>query len=365
MIETHVVNALLLPALREGFLFKIVNFINGLVAPSFLFCAGFAFAITLERKWEDYMRLGRTFWRYTARIGFILAVGYALHLPHFSFRRLLVGTDPAAWMQFFQSDILHVIALTLLVLLLAAVTVRRRALLVAVAITAGLICVFSAPIVRAGDYSALPAYLRPYLTSAYMSQFPIFPWSAFLIVGAVTGFYYLAARNRHREGLFMLRLSVFSFAGIAASIISAMLPLTLYPTADFWGPGPEFFILRAGIVMLILALLWRLDESPVSPAEPPAIVRSPITLFGRESLLVYVIHLLIVYGYMLRWSFVREFSQTLDLTQCLGLFAALAAAMYLLAFSWHTLKTRNREAARYVRYAVYGCTVLIFLIKAD
>ncbi|HMD13095.1 MAG TPA: heparan-alpha-glucosaminide N-acetyltransferase domain-containing protein, partial [Bacteroidota bacterium] len=46
MIETHVFNALLLPQLKEETFFKILTFVNGLVAPSFLFCAGLALAIT-------------------------------------------------------------------------------------------------------------------------------------------------------------------------------------------------------------------------------------------------------------------------------------------------------------------------------
>ena len=46
MIETHIVNALLRNDLRHETAFVILNFINGLVAPTFLFCAGFAFAIS-------------------------------------------------------------------------------------------------------------------------------------------------------------------------------------------------------------------------------------------------------------------------------------------------------------------------------
>jgi len=363
MIETHVVNALLLPALRQGPFFKVVNFINGLVAPTFLFCAGFAFAITLDRNWDDVLRLGKTFWRYTMRMGFILAVGYMLHLPHFSFRRLVALEDPGAWTPFFQSDILHVIALTLLFLLISAAIARRRPVLTALALASGLGCIFAAPLVRAGDYSAFPVFLRPYLSGEYMSQFPLFPWSAFLLGGAVTGFLFLPMRSAHREGLFMLRLSVLATSAIAGAILIAVLPFRLYPADDFWGPSPWFFIVRSGLVMLLLALLWRLDGPRPDPPRPPVVVRSPVTLFGRESLVVYVVHLLIVYGYMLRWSFVREFSQTLDFTECFALAAALGAAMYLLAFVWHALKTRDMILAAYVRYGLYGGTVLLFLLK--
>jgi uncharacterized membrane protein len=67
MIETHVFNAILLPELKDQTPFKILTFINGLVAPSFLFCAGMALAVTLQRKWDVYTNLQRPLWRYLFR----------------------------------------------------------------------------------------------------------------------------------------------------------------------------------------------------------------------------------------------------------------------------------------------------------
>lgn len=46
MIEVHVFNAFLLPELRQTGWFSVLNFINGLVAPSFLFVSGFAFQVS-------------------------------------------------------------------------------------------------------------------------------------------------------------------------------------------------------------------------------------------------------------------------------------------------------------------------------
>src|SRR5581483_3674314 len=41
MIETHVVNSFMAEALRHASWFSVLNYLNGLVAPSFLFIAGF------------------------------------------------------------------------------------------------------------------------------------------------------------------------------------------------------------------------------------------------------------------------------------------------------------------------------------
>src|SRR5262249_37538765 len=43
MIETHTFNSLLKPFLKEEGWFHVLNFFNGLVAPSFLFASGWAF----------------------------------------------------------------------------------------------------------------------------------------------------------------------------------------------------------------------------------------------------------------------------------------------------------------------------------
>lgn len=56
MVETHVVNALLLNSLRQSFVYISLDFLNGFVAPSFLFVAGFSFTLALNRKGDAYRR---------------------------------------------------------------------------------------------------------------------------------------------------------------------------------------------------------------------------------------------------------------------------------------------------------------------
>ena len=45
MIETHVFNAFLAAQFRDSQWFRNLNFLNGLVAPSFLFVSGFVFLL--------------------------------------------------------------------------------------------------------------------------------------------------------------------------------------------------------------------------------------------------------------------------------------------------------------------------------
>jgi hypothetical protein len=356
MIETHVMNALLLPAVKLETPFKILTFVNGLVAPSFLFCAGLAFAVSFHRKWSEYVSAGKTFWRYAVRMVFILGVAYSLHLPFFSLSRMRALPDEQAWIPFFQVDILQVIAVTLLLMAVLTLIARKEVFFYLAIAGLSLGIIFSSPPVRELDYSQVSIWLRPYFTMQYRSQFPLFPWAAFLMGGALVGYYFLRAHERGNDALIMKRLTVAAAVMIAASLVAEILPFTVYPHHDFWRASPEFFFVRLSIIILVLALLWRLTWKKVSSSVV-------ILTLGQESLLVYTVHLLVVYGYTYEFSFVRLFGPELNYVQCLGLFAGLTIAMVGMAFVWHRMKRWNMRIAKIVQTAVLAGIVLTFLLK--
>jgi len=357
MIETHVVNALLRPDLKDEVFFKVLTFINGLVAPSFLFCAGFALAIIFQRKWEDYMSLRKPLWRYLYRLLFIIVVGYSLHLPFFSLTRLRSITDDRLWISFYQVDTLQTIAVTLILLVLLAIVIRRRNYFIGAAIFIAMGLIFTAPVVRDMDYSVSAVWLRSFLTTQFKSQFPLFPWSAFLIGGTIFGYWFLAAKETGSQKKYIKNVTYLAVAAIIISLVAELQPITFYPNHNFWRASPEFFFVRFGLVLLFMVLLWWYEQKRKVRAI------SVFTLFGRESLLVYVVHLLIVYGYTYEWSFVRYFGPTLNYFSSFVLFIGLIAGMYLMAFVWDRLKVWNMKAAKIVEVVVLSAIVLMFLLK--
>ncbi len=343
--------------IKDQTLFKILTFLNGLVAPLFLFCAGFALAITLHRKWNDYVMFRKPLLRYAFRLIFILIVGYSLHLPFFSLTRLLLLNDEKLWISFFQVDILQTIAITLLLLVFLAVFTRRYAIFIGASLFIAVIIIFISPIIRNLDHSAMPIWFRPYLSPQFKSQFPLFPWSAFLIAGTILGYWFLKLKERGEEQKFINTITLLAVVGILLSLIAEIMPLTLYPNHDFWQASPEFFFVRLGLVVLCLAGLWGYEQKRKISS------RSIFTLFGMESLLVYVVHLLVVYGYTYEWSFIRYFGPTLNYLGCFGLFIGLCIAMYIMAFIWHLLKEWNIRIAKVVQFAVLAGIVLTFIFK--
>jgi uncharacterized membrane protein len=358
MIETHVVNALLRPEIKSEWFFPVLTFINGLVAPSFLFCAGLALALSLHRKWKVYASMEKPFWKYLLRLLFILVVAYSLHLPFFSLTKLrnLPAADPA-WFPFYQTDVLQTIAVSLFLLVALAVLSRKSGVFLWVTGAVAAVFVFAAPVVRELDFAELSPWLRPYLTTRVKTMFPLFPWGAFVLTGALCGWWYLQAKKDGYERTFIRKLSAGAAAAIVAALIVELLPLTFYPNHNFWKSSPEFFIVRDGIVILMLAGLWQMEQRRKYSDW------SPLLIFGRESLLVYVVHLLIVYGYTYEFSFVRFYGPHLNYLECLPLVAGLTAAMYGLAVVWHWLKRWNGRLAWFTEVCILAAIILMFLTR--
>src|SRR5208337_2479961 len=84
MIEVHIVNSIMNNALRSSGWFQYVNFINGLVAPVFIFISGFAFMLASQVKLEAFRQFKYDFWKQLGRIILIWFTGYMLHIPYLS-----------------------------------------------------------------------------------------------------------------------------------------------------------------------------------------------------------------------------------------------------------------------------------------
>ena len=124
MIEVHVFNAFLLPELRQSGWFGVLNFINGLVAPSFLFVSGFAFQVSSGGKLDEMRKLGKAFWKKIARIFQIIIIGYALHLPFYSLSKTINESTPQLLESFLAVDVLQCIGFGLLFLFLTRLLIK-------------------------------------------------------------------------------------------------------------------------------------------------------------------------------------------------------------------------------------------------
>ena len=126
MIEVHVFNSMLIPTIKESGWFSYLNFINGLVAPSFLFVSGLVFVLSLQKSVDELRKFGKIFWKKIGRIFLILIAGYSLHLPNFPLKKILNNPTQQVLNDLFMVDVLQCIAVGLLFLLFARMIFKKE-----------------------------------------------------------------------------------------------------------------------------------------------------------------------------------------------------------------------------------------------
>jgi len=121
--------------------------------------------------------------------------------------------------------------------------------------------------------------------------FPIFPWAAFAFAGLAAGFILQSQWARKREALVFLLAGAGGVVLIAAARWLDAQPHQFYATYDYWHTSPSFFLMRCGILLMILLLTygwcrWGYAQKGFSP----------IIQLGQTSLLIYWVHIEFVYG---------------------------------------------------------------------
>jgi uncharacterized membrane protein len=358
MIEVHVFNAFLLPDIKNAGWFGWVNFVNGLVAPSFLFVAGFVFVVASDRKLEEFRTYGKAFWRQLSRIFLIWVIGYGLHLPYFSLTRTLRDSTASQLLLFSQSDILHCIAIGLLIVFLGRIVIKRDQYYQLFLVLIGSLMVLVAPFIWEIDFSLfLPGFITPYFNDHQGSIFPLFPWLGFLMFGAVAAFAHRKARASGEEKKYSLILTAIgSFLVIAGSLL-VDLPSHIPGMSTAIRANPVFFASRLGIVFLLLVACWYYAEWRKTE-------KSFVLDVSRESLLVYTAHLLVIYGRF--WngnSPAFYYGESFTIPQAIIATIALILVMIACAKVWSMTKQKSIRWARVISYATGIIVLVVFVIR--
>jgi uncharacterized membrane protein len=137
---------------------------------------------------------------------------------------------------------------------------------------------------------ALEAYIRPVPT---LTNFTLFPWAAFVFMGAAVGTLIDAARTSAQEARVNAALGVAGAIACAGGYAASFLP-PLYANSDFWTSSPAFFAMRSGIVSMAIALTYAYERRWGSEH------MAWLATLGRSSLFVYWIHVEMVYGLLAR-----------------------------------------------------------------
>ncbi len=319
MIHTHSFFAWVAPEHRGTRLFGLTRLAAGYPGALFLFLAGLAVALVGEsaRRRGD---TGRAIVRRGVLRG-IEVLGYA-----FLFRLWMFTTSGFAEVRdLVRVDVLNCIAVSLALVGAVVLGWPRPGQRAAAALALAVLVEIATPLAwDAGWAGVLPEGLRGYASGRVPGgQFPVFPWAAFAAFGAAAGIGLTQARARGHERAFVAAMGIAgalayplgrSFDGIVPSLYASAVP------HDFWYTSPAYQLMKVGIVLVIVALgfAWNLLPGP-----------SPLRQMGRTSLLIYWVHIEIVYGMWITPG-ARE---RLDLPQAVAGVALLVAAMLLLSIA--------------------------------
>lgn len=338
MIEWHVVDAWTTPESRVGNVYAALAMIGGLAAPLFLFLAGVAIpfaAASHQRKSgltpgsRESMRAAA--WALQKRGWQVLLIAHLLRLHSYLWN---------LWGRFdsvFKPDILNILGLGMIATAWcwgrSGVTVRRMAWLL---IPAGLILVL-APLSIGWQWpTLLHVRLEAYIRPNGWGQFAIFPWAAFVFVGAAVGEWIAQPRPVEDERRFHAHLALGGAAIGISGVVAYFIP-SPFQHSSFWTTSVSYFLIRVGVMTMGLAGAW-LWMSRAGDHR-----WSPVVLFGQTSLFVYLVHLELAYG-----LFSAAWKRSLTIPEAAIGYVGLVVLM-LIAARWWVQRTARPWIPEHMR----------------
>ena len=344
MLYGHTVDALLAPSYRSGLVYDTWQFQRGLTSCLFLLLSGFAFSIATARHWTTQISLSAAQLKRLRRFGLFVLLGYALRIPVTPLSRLATAT-PDEWRSLLAVDVLQLIGVTFVGIQALVMLTRSRVLFTWTTLVLGVAIACATPFVWSTTWTPpLPLWLSSYLTPASGSQFPLFPWAVYMLIGAGLGQIYA-----HWGALDLGRYAnvVLLVPGVVALILSRALASVAGP---LFGTGPFNFVpdnvlLRTGACFLLLGVIAHASR---------LMTRLP-HVFGavaQETLLIYFVHLCIVYGSIWSPGLSYVYGMTRTPGQTVLIVLMIVASMTLLAWYWNWWKHTRPHAAPWVSAAV-------------
>jgi uncharacterized membrane protein len=336
MFQTHCYDSWLGGAARQSRFFMYSQLGGTFPAPLFLFLAGISFALVTDKLWQKHLppaEIARTTIRRGAEI---FAFGLLFRVQEY-----VIAWGWAPKSDLLRVDILNTIGLSMMLMgvvcwMVLALLWRSgnklptkkelspeelspernlwgqsapavqpgearlptsNPLILTAAATALLISLLTPLLWTVWRPRWLPWPLESYVNGVHNLGtpqawiFPIFPWTAFAFAGLGVGFLLESQRTRAREA------QVFFSLGVAGGVLVELArwldaqPRQIYPVYDYWHTSPNFFLIRLGMLLMILTASYAWCRWGAAQWG-----FSPVIELGQASLLVYWVHIEFVYG---------------------------------------------------------------------
>jgi uncharacterized membrane protein len=355
MFQTHCYDSWLSPEARKSGVLVWSKLGGTLPAPLFLFLSGISFALVTERLRDKCTSPGEIAKTTIRRGAEIFALGLLFRVQEYA-----LGYRWVPWTDLLRVDILNILGLSMMFMgvlcwlsaarspansaasLSQTVATSRIRGIFAALLAATLVAMATPLLWTTHRPRHLPWPLESYINGVHIFGnpqpwlFPIFPWSAFAFVGLAIGFFLFTNTAKRYEALIFAALGG---TGILACLLSLKVdasPIQLYSVYDYWHTSPNFFLMRCGILLIILFCVyawcrWGLAQMGFSP----------IIQLGKTSLLVYWVHIEFVYG---RFSILPK--RQCSVLQATAGLCIIFLAMLLLSLLRTNWKNRRAKAQK-------------------
>jgi len=309
MLQGHTYHSFLRQDLRGSSTFVLSDFLGGLPSAVFLFLTGVTLAFLMDSRERQGAPATARVMASLRRAGYILGLGFLVRI------QLWIFAFPGSqWTDMLRVDVLNCmgVALAVMAVMAAFRTVERVRLcaILGVAIAA------ASPLASQIDWSAVHPIVRSYIVPDYAS-FGFFPWGAFVAFGVSLGSLIRILTHEQLERA-MQWIAITGCVLIVGSQQLSELP-SLYTKSEFWLNSPFMILIKLGAILLIVAFAFLWNKHT---AEKWSWVRQ----LGTTSLLVYWVHLELIYG---RWLGVWH--SNLSIGQCTVGAVGVIALMVLLS----------------------------------
>lgn len=339
MVQGHTVDVILSDNYRnlDSVVFSIWYFMRGMTAPIFLFTSGTVFTYLLRLSKEPFFlnsRVKKGFLRFFT----LVSLGYLLRYPTYKIFDFS-NVSEQQFKVFFAVDVLQLIGFGLLfILVIAFVSERFGKRDTLFFTTAALFFFIFWPIsekINWTNYFAVP--ISNYFYQKNGSLFPLFPWAGYLMCGAVLGSYLAKNPKVFKATRFSLKLAV--SGGILLFLFFVIKSVMNYASDNkilYWLNSISLISLRVSFVLILNAIFsfisLKIDSIPTL-----------LILIGRNTLLIYVVHLIILYGSAWSPGLIMVFNRSLNAWQTITMAVLMITSMTFMVIVLNKLKIKNKQ----------------------
>jgi uncharacterized membrane protein YsdA (DUF1294 family) len=201
----------------------------------------------------------------------------------------------------------------------------------------GLVFIIPSPFFEKIDWlKYLPAPIANYFYAGNGSLFPLFPWAGYVVLGGILGSY--LARNPlvFKTNKFSIRLLIIGSLLVLLSAIYILFHLgeSISDYSDSY--TYDTIIFRIGFVLIFTGIVSYISQSINS-------IPRIIILIGRNTLLIYVVHLMIIYGSAWNPGLFTLWGNSVPVYSTIIIALLMITLMTFMVYLLNKLRFRNKQ----------------------